>query len=43
MNSVYFDAGEAAPQPTMQVVVRAEVVEYLGQVTWSIGRIDQAT
>ena len=41
--SVYFDAGEAAPQPTMQVVVRAEVVEYLGQVTWSIGRIDQAT
>ena len=41
--SIYFDASEAAPQPTMQVVVRAEVVEYLGQVTWSIGRIDQAT
>jgi uncharacterized heparinase superfamily protein len=40
--SVYFDQAEAAPQPTTQVVVRAEVVEYLGQVTWSIGRIDDA-
>jgi uncharacterized heparinase superfamily protein len=40
--SVYFDPAVAAPQPTMQVVVRAEVVEYLGQVTWSIGRIDDA-
>jgi uncharacterized heparinase superfamily protein len=41
--SVYFEADAAAPQPTTQVVVRAEVVEYLGQVTWSIGRIDDPT
>jgi uncharacterized heparinase superfamily protein len=42
-DSVYFDPGAAAPLPTLQVVVRAEVVEYLGQVTWSIGRIAEAT
>jgi len=41
--SVYFDPGAPAPLPTTQVVVRAEVVEYLGQVTWSIGRIADAT
>jgi uncharacterized heparinase superfamily protein len=41
--SVYFDPSAAAPQPTTQVVVRAEVVEYLGQVTWSIARVDDPT
>lgn len=41
--SVYFDADAALPRPTAQVVVRAEVVEYLGQVTWSIGRLADAT
>lgn len=29
----------AAAHPAVQVVVRAEVVEYLGQVTWSFARI----
>ena len=38
-DSVYFDPAAPAPRPTQQVVVRAEVVEYLGQVTWSIARI----
>ena len=42
-DSVYFDPAAAAPSPTMQVVVRAEVVEYLGQVTWSFGRIAEAS
>ncbi|MFO1141217.1 MAG: heparinase II/III family protein [Amaricoccus sp.] len=37
--SVYFDAGAAAPEPTRQVVVRADVTGYLGQVTWSFARI----
>jgi len=36
--SVYFDAAWPTPRPTRQVVVRAEVVEYLGQITWSFGR-----
>lgn len=40
--SVYFDAAAAAPTPTRQVVVRAEVVEYLGQVTWSFFRVVEA-
>ncbi len=31
-----------APVASRQVVVRAEVVEYLGQVTWSFGRIGQS-
>jgi hypothetical protein len=34
-----FDAAAPAPLPTRQVVVRAEVVEYLGQVTWSLARV----
>jgi uncharacterized heparinase superfamily protein len=38
-DSVYFDPAAPAPLPTRQVVVRAEVVEYLGQVTWAFGRI----
>ena len=28
--------------PATQVVVRAEVVGYLGQITWSFGRIAEA-
>jgi uncharacterized heparinase superfamily protein len=40
--SVHFDPGAAAPLPAKQVVVRGEVVEYLGQVTWSFGRIADA-
>ncbi len=40
--SVHFDVGAAAPRETQQVVVRAEVVEYLGQITWSFGRIVEA-
>ncbi|HRO12894.1 heparinase II/III family protein [Amaricoccus sp.] len=41
-DSVWFDPAAAAPLPTRQVVVRSEVVEYLGQVTWSFGRIAEA-
>jgi len=41
-DSVYFDPEAPAPRPTRQVVVRAEVVEYLGQVTWSLARIAEA-
>jgi len=37
--STYYDAAAPAPQPAAQVVVRAEVVGYLGQVTWSFSRI----
>lgn len=37
--SAYHDAAAAAPQSAAQVVVRAEVVGYLGQVTWSFSRI----
>ncbi len=40
--SVYFDPEAARPRPTTQVVVRAEVVEYLGQVTWSFARVAEA-
>ncbi len=40
--SVWFDPGAPKPTPTMQVVVRSEVVEYLGQVTWSFGRVAEA-
>jgi uncharacterized heparinase superfamily protein len=41
-DSVFFDRGAAAPLPARQVVVRSEVVEYLGQITWSFGRIAEA-
>jgi uncharacterized heparinase superfamily protein len=41
-DTVYFDPARATPIPAKQVVVRAEVVEYLGQVTWSFGRIAEA-
>lgn len=40
--SIYFDPAAPQPLPTRQVVVRAEVVEYLGQVTWSFARITEA-
>ena len=40
--SVYFDPAAAAPVEATQVVVRAEVVGYLGQITWSFGRIAEA-
>ncbi len=41
-DSVWFDPAEARPTATKQVVVRAEVVEYLGQITWSFGRVAEA-
>jgi uncharacterized heparinase superfamily protein len=40
-DSVFFEPAAAAPWPSKQVVVRAEVVEYLGQVTWSFARLDE--
>ena len=41
-DSIYFDPARPSPLPTTQVVVRTEVVEYLGQITWSFGRIAEA-
>jgi uncharacterized heparinase superfamily protein len=41
-DSVWFDRSAEAPLPAKQVVVRSEVVEYLGQITWSFGRIAEA-
>jgi uncharacterized heparinase superfamily protein len=41
-DSVWLDAAAAAPVATLQLVVRAEVVEYLGQVTWSFARVAEA-
>src|SRR4029079_5116201 len=40
--SVFFEPDAARPEPTQQVVVRAEVTGYLGQVTWSFARIAEA-
>lgn len=40
--SIYFDPQSAQPVRTTQVVVRTEVVEYLGQITWSFGRMADA-
>lgn len=40
--SVWLEPNAPAPIPSRQVVVRAEVVEYLGQITWSFGRIGPA-
>lgn len=40
--TVLFDPARARPIPGKQMVVRAEVVEYLGQITWSFGRIAEA-
>lgn len=42
-DSVYFDPEAARPAPTRQVVVHAGLLEYSGQVIWSIGRIAAAT
>jgi uncharacterized heparinase superfamily protein len=39
--SIYNDTGAPAPQSASQVVVRAEVVGYLGQVTWSFSRLPE--
>jgi uncharacterized heparinase superfamily protein len=39
---VYLDPGQLMPQRTSVVVVRAEVVEYLGQITWSFARLQEA-
>ena len=40
--TVYFDPATPQPRPSTQVVVRAEVVEYLGQITWSFSRLAEA-
>ncbi len=37
--SHYFDPKAAAPLPSLQIMVIAEVIEYLGQVNWSFTRI----
>jgi uncharacterized heparinase superfamily protein len=39
---VYLDPDALVPQRTSVVVVRAEVVEYLGQITWSFARLQEA-
>ena len=39
--STYYDAAAAVPQKSLQVVVHAEVVGYLGQVTWSFSRLSE--
>jgi len=39
---VYLDPEVLMPQRTNVVVVRAEVVEYLGQITWSFARLQEA-
>jgi uncharacterized heparinase superfamily protein len=36
--SVYFDPDQAAPVPTLQILVIAEIIDYLGQVNWSFTR-----
>lgn len=41
-DSVLFDPMAARPVATKQMVVRAGVVEYLGQITWSFGRVSEA-
>lgn len=40
--TLVFDPQRAAPRPSVQVVVRADLVEYLGQVIWSFGRVAEA-
>jgi uncharacterized heparinase superfamily protein len=41
-DSVRFDPARGTPAKTRQMVVRAEVVEYLGQITWSFARTVEA-
>ncbi len=38
-DSLHLEPEAGPPRPSRQVVVRAEVVEYLGQITWSFGRV----
>ena len=40
--ALYLDPSEAAPGQSRQLVVRAEVVDYLGQVIWSFNRVAEA-
>ncbi len=42
-DSVLFDPTRPEPRRTVQVVVRSEVVEYLGQAIWSLARLSAAT
>ncbi|WP_424928793.1 heparinase II/III family protein [Amaricoccus tamworthensis] len=40
--SNFYDPRQARPVPSMQVVVHGEMVEYLGQIIWSIGRYSES-
>lgn len=37
--SVYFDHDRPMPRATQQIVVRTQVSEYLGRITWSLDRL----
>lgn len=41
--SVHFDPARTEPRRAVQVVVRSEVVEYLGQAIWSLARLSEAS
>jgi uncharacterized heparinase superfamily protein len=40
-DSVYFDPARPAPVTNLQILVIAEVIEYLGQINWSFTRVAQ--
>ncbi len=40
-DTVFFDADAPRPLTARQVVVRAEVLEYLAQITWSIAKVSE--
>lgn len=40
-DSLYFDPARAAPVTNLQILVIAEVIEYLGQINWSFTRVAQ--
>jgi uncharacterized heparinase superfamily protein len=40
--SRYFDPAAAAPRESLQIMVIADVIEYLGQINWSFARIAAA-
>jgi uncharacterized heparinase superfamily protein len=40
-DSVYFDPARSEPATNLQIVVIAEVIEYLGQINWSFTRVAQ--
>jgi uncharacterized heparinase superfamily protein len=40
--ALYLDPAESRPGHSRQVVVRAEVVDYLGQIIWSFNRVAEA-